>query len=100
MNEPPIVAQLAAPQTPPAPRVGCAIVGCLGVFLLLLAVVVGAASYGIYHVVRIANESSARQRAERQALQAELAEQSSEAAGRADELVAAFSADDPGVSPE
>lgn len=73
------------------------IAGCLGMFLLLIAMIVGAASYGIYQVAQIANQRSEQQQAVQEALQAELAEQSSTWPGRFQGIIAAFSADEPGV---
>jgi tetratricopeptide (TPR) repeat protein len=96
MSEEPLLAEIVTPQPPSAPKVGCAILGCLGSFLLLLAIIVGAGGYCVYLFVQVANEQTAREREAQQALQAE----SSSAPQRTAEIVAAFSAEQPGVPPE
>lgn len=99
MHEEPIVAQLAAapPPPPPASRAGCMIGGCLLIFVLFITVFVGAAGYGIYHAMRIANEGTAGEQARNEALRADLALSLND---QAKERVAAFSTEDSGVSAE
>ena len=67
--------------------------GCLLVFIVFVTAIVGAAGYGIYLAVRVANQSSPKE----ESLRADLAASQDD---RAKDRVAAFSAEHPGVSPE
>jgi Flp pilus assembly protein TadD len=71
--------------------------GCLLIFILFITLFVGAAGYGIYHAVRIANEGSAGEQAKDESLRADVV---ASTADRDKDRVAAFSAEDSGVSPE
>jgi hypothetical protein len=83
------------PQGPSGRKVGV-LLGCLGVFLLVMTAVIGAAGYGVWQVVQIAQQEAARQQERRSG---QLASEASSSA-RSAEIVAAFSADDTGVDPD
>jgi len=104
MSEPPILAELAGsspfPGPPPGPKFSWGVVGCLASFFLLLVLLLSAGSFAVYQVIRIAHAQSAEEKAAAERQKTELVRQSAESPQRASELIAGFTADEVGITPE
>ncbi|MDX1947308.1 MAG: hypothetical protein SFU86_18040 [Pirellulaceae bacterium] len=100
MEEPPIVAELVSgppnysARTGSGVRVGFGLLGCLGLAVALVVLIAGGVVYSAYRMINVERTRFAAT----QARQREMLAQADNSPQRAAEIVAAFSADERGVS--